>query len=74
MKFEERWLYRNSMNSITHVDRECSQPRREITEEEATRHMKFLEMLGAKRHETATQIFYTTVQDCRHSIEYIFYK
>lgn len=74
MKFEVRALYKNSMNGVAHVDRECSVPCRDITEEEAKRFMNLLEDMGVKRRETATQIFYTIVSDCRHCTEHIFYK
>lgn len=74
MKFEIIAYYQNTLNGVSHIDKEASVPVREITKEDAESFIEWFEAMGAKRRENTKSFWYTTITDARHSTEYIFYK
>ena len=74
VKFEVRTYYSRGFGYSSILDKECSVPVREITEEQEAAFKKFLEAMGCRRHETETQVFFEMVEDSNRSTEYIFYK
>lgn len=74
VKYEIRSYYENRVGGIGHLDKECSVPVSETTEELAAQYQQLLEGCGYRRHETSTQVFYDKRTDARHCEEVIFYK
>ena len=74
MMLEINVYYQNGIGTMPHKDVELCVPAHDISNDDAQRYMSLLESIGAKRHETETQIFYDLIEDARHSREYIFWK
>lgn len=74
MKMEIRTYYQNTLNSIAHLDKECSVLPHEVSEIDIKAYIEYFETLGYKRHENSKTFWYEGIVDARHSTEYIFYK
>lgn len=72
MTLEIRAYYTRGNVYCSKVDTELCVPERNISDEEAENIINLLEMMGLKRHENKSSTFYTQVEDCNHSREYIF--
>lgn len=74
MKWETRryWSRNASANHV--LDRELSRPIEDITDAEANEYMGFLAMMGYKRHEHGSQIFFDKRMDANTTVEVIFYR
>lgn len=74
MKLEIVVSYSRGAGYVYKRDEECCVPAHDITDEEAKKYMELLPLIGCRRHETKTQIFYDKHVDSNHVEEYIFWK
>lgn len=74
MKWETRryWSRNASANHV--LDQELSRPIEDITDAKAEEYMGFLTMMGYKRHEHGSQIFFDKRMDAHAVDEVIFYR
>lgn len=71
MMLEVIAYYKNTLNGISHIDKEISVPKREVSKDYMN-YVGLLQSIGAKKRYINGGICYTLITDARHSTEYIF--